>query len=844
MKLPLSWLAEYVELDELDLETLAKAMTMVGLEVEEIRRVGLPMPPGEKHEFKYTGLSWPADKFVVAQVDEVMPHPNADRLVLCRVSDGSEEFIVLTGAPNLFEYKGAGPLAQPLKVAYAREGAILYDGHQPGRKLMTLKKMKIRGVESSSMICSEKELGISDEHEGVIILDGDAPTGMPLVDYMGDAVIDVDILPNMMRDASVWGMAREIAAALAKPLREPDASVEMSGPPIKGRAAVEIKDSELNPRFVLGLIEGVTIKPSPYWVRRRLNLAGMRPINCIVDATNYVMLELGEPLHAFDYDVLVKRAAGGVPTIITRTAHPGEALTTLDGVAHTLDPEMELVSDTAGPLSLAGVMGGMESEVNPDTVNVLLEGASWNFINVRKTVSKLKINSEAAYRFSRGVHPALAELAVRMTLKRMLEWGGGQVAQGLVDHYPNPPEDPVITLSAEWVNQSLGTEISAQEMAEILTRLAFVCEVDGDRITAHTPPHRLDIGEGLIGRADLLEEISRIYGYDRIPARRLDQPLPPQMVDPGLMLQETLRDLLVNLVLQELVAYRMTSPEREARCFPSGYDVPTEDYIEIKNPISVERRVMRRNILATMLEALEYNRHLDQRLAFFEIGPVFLPVDGQVLPHEKQMLSIGIMGLRDLPYWADGEPAWMDFYDLKGIVEGMLAGLHVHEIEYRRAEHPSLHPGKTAEIVHAGKVLGVMGELHPLVKVNTERGDPPVYLAEIDLDLLLAASRSLFDVEPIPAYPPVLEDMAVVVDEAVTAAEVETVLRKGGGEYLTRVQLFDIYRGKQIGEGKKSLAFNLTYTAPDRTLTDRDVGKLRQRIISLLDQELGAVLRS
>ncbi len=844
MKLPLSWLAEYVELDELDLETLAKTMTMVGLEVEEIRRVGLPMPPGEKHEFKYTGLSWPEDKFVVAQIDEVMPHPNADRLVLCRVNDGSEEFTVLTGAPNLFEYKGAGPLAQPLKVAYAREGAILYDGHQPGRKLMTLKKMKIRGVESSSMICSEKELGISDEHEGVIILDEDAPTGMPLVDYMGDAVIDVDILPNMMRDASVWGVAREIAAALAKPLKKPDTSVEMSGPSIKGRAAIEIKDPELNPRFVLGLIEGVTIKPSPYWVRRRLNLAGMRPINCIVDATNFVMLELGEPLHAFDYDVLVKRAAGGVSTIITRTAHPGEALTTLDGVAHTLDAEMELVSDTAGPLSLAGVMGGVESEVNPNTVNVLLEGASWNFINIRKTVSKLKISSEAAYRFSRGVHPALAELAVRMTLKRMLEWGGGQVAEGLVDHYPNPPEDPVITLSAEWVNQSLGTEISVQEMAEILTRLAFVCEVDGDRITAYTPPHRLDISEGLVGRADLLEEISRIYGYDRIPARRLDQPLPPQIVDPGLMMQETLRDLLVNLGLQELVAYRMTSPEREARCFPSGYDAPDEEYVEIKNPISVERRVMRRNILASMLEALEYNRHLDQRLAFFEIGPVFLPVDGQELPHEKQMLSIGLMGLRDLPHWSDGESDWMDFYDLKGIVEGMLAGLHVHEIEYRRAERPSLHPGKTAEIVHAGYVLGVMGELHPLVKVNTELGDPPVYLAEIDLGLLLAASRSLFDVEPLPAYPPVLEDLAVVVDEAVTATEVEAVLRKGGGDYLARVQLFDIYRGKQIGEGKKSLAFNLTYTAPDRTLMDRDVSKLRQRIISLLDQELDAVLRS
>ncbi|NLN69661.1 MAG: phenylalanine--tRNA ligase subunit beta [Chloroflexi bacterium] len=844
MKAPLTWLAEYVKIDDLDIESLAKVMTMVGLEVEEIRLVGLAMPSGEKHEFKYTGLSWPVDKFVVAQIDKVMPHPNADRLVLCRVNDGEQEFTVLTGAPNLFEYKGSGPLQPPLKVAYAREGAVLYDGHQPGRKLMTLKKMKIRNVESSSMICSEKELGISDEHEGVIILDEDAPTGMPLADYMGDAVFDVDTLPNMMRSASIWGMAREIAASLGRPLKAPETHVEMRGPSIEGRAAVEIQDPTLNPRFVLGLIEGVTLKPSPYQVRRRLNLAGMRPINNLVDATNYAMLELGNPLHAFDYDFLLNRAGGDAPTMITRRALPGETLTTLDGVTHQLNPEVELVTDTAGALSLAGVMGGEESEVNPDTVNVLVEGASWNFINIRKTISKLKINSEAAYRFSRGVHPALAKMGVQLALRYMLAWGGGQVAQGLVDNYPNPPDDPVVELSADWVNRNLGTEISAQEIADVLTRLDFTCKVDGDKITAHTPPHRLDIGQGLIGRADVLEEISRIYGYDKIPSRRLEQPLPPQIVDPGLVMQETLRDLLVNLGLQELVAYRMTSPEREARRYPAGYAIPTVEYIEIQNPITVERRVMRRSILATMLEILEYNSHLDRRLAFFEIGPIFLPVAGQELPYEKQMLSIGLTGARDLPYWAENDSVSMDFYDLKGIIDGLLAGLHVQEIAYRVAEHPSLHPGKTAEIMVAGNAIGIMGELHPLVKTNYELNEAPVYLAEIDLARLLEVAHSLFDVEAVPAYPPVLEDLAVVVDETVTAAEVEAVLWRGGGEALKKVQLFDIYHGQQVDPGKKSLAFSLTYLAPDRTLTDKEVHKLRQRIITLLDKELGAVLRS
>ncbi len=844
MKVSLTWLQDYVDIDDLGIEELAKVMTLVGLEVEEIRLVGLPMPEGEAHEFKYTGLSWPADKFVVAQIEEVLPHPNADRLVLCRLNDGEEELTVLTGAPNLFEYLGKGPLDPPLKVAYAREGSILFDGHEPGRKRTTLKRMKIRGVESFSMICSEKELGISDEHEGVILLDDDAPTGTPLADYMGDAVFDVDTLPNMVRDASVLGMAREIAAATGKDLHYPDANLKMTGDPIEGRAAIKILDPELNPRFVLGLIEDIKVQPSPYWVQRRLNLAGMRPINCIVDATNYVMLELGEPLHAFDYNILRDRAGGETPTIITRTAKKGENLTTLDGVEYELDPEIELVTDTAGPLSLAGVMGGEESEVHGKTENVLLEGASWNFINIRKTVSKLKINSEAAYRFSRGIHPALAEMGVRLCLKRMAEWGGGKVAQGLLDAYPNPPVDPVVEISAAWVNDNLGTELDAESIAGILGRLEFECDVKGDMVTTETPPHRLDIHEGIIGRADLLEEISRIYGYDKIPTHRLNQPLPPQNVDRDMQMEEALKDLLVDLGLQELVAYRMTAPEREARRFPPDVEVPSEEYLEIQNPISVERRVMRRSILASLLEIMEYNSDFDRRLALFEIGPVFHPVKGQQLPDEKMMLSIGLTGLRQIPSWQGDEPVDVDFYDLKGIVEGMLAGLHVEDVGFRKREHPSLHPGKAAEILIDGQVVGVMGELHPQVKANYEMEAAPVLVAEFELAPLLSAGRILFDVEAVPTYPPVLEDLAVVVDEDVTAAEVENVIWMGGGEDLAKVQLFDIYRGEQLGEGKKSLAFNLTYIAPDRTLTDKEVQKLREKIIYLLDEKLDAQLRS
>ena len=853
MEVPLTWLKEFVDID-MSVEELAKLLTMLGLEVEGIRMVGLdvktrastalPTPAVEKHEFQISGLAWSADKFVVAQVDEVMPHPNADRLVLCRLNDGTQEHTVLTGAPNLFEYKGKGALREPLKVAYAREGAQLYDGHQPGLVLTTLKRMKIRGVESYSMICSEKELGISEEHEGVILLDKDAPTGMPLCDYMGDIVLSVKILPNMIRNACMLGIAREISAATRKPLRKPQTALPTSGPSIKGCVEIQITDPNLNPRFVLGLVRDAKPLPSPYHVQRRLKLAGLRPINGIVDATNYVMLEIGEPLHAFDYDVLVKRAGGKTPTIITRSAKPGEKLTTLDNVKRNLDDFTILVTDSTGALSLAGVMGGQESEVTENTRNVLLEGASWNFTNIRRTITTQRLLSEASYRFSRGIHPTLAETGVRLGMDRIAQWGGGQIAADLVDAYPHQQHDPQVILSTKDVKDLLGITLTTKQMVDLLQGLEFTCKVKGETITAQTPPHRLDIGEGVIGRSDLMEEIVRLYGYDKIPSTRLADELPPQRSNPLLEREQRAQDILASLGLQEVITYRLTTPESANRLYPTDADIKTPDYVEIQNPITPERRVMRHSILESVLEILEKNWRQSERLAMFEIGPVYIPRENQLLPDELVWLAIAMTGKRYPSTWDQKDNPWLDFYDLKGIVETFLKRLQVKEYEIRSAEQISFNPGKCAQLFIGEQKIGVLGELHPLVKEHYDLPECPLLAAKFDLHLLLSLVPDRYEVTALPTFPPVLEDLAVIVAEAIPSEKVVDIICKAGGKILSAVRLFDIYRGDQIGVGRKSLAYNLTYQAADRTLNSAEIGKLREQIIKSLEKELAAQIRS
>jgi len=851
MKVPLSWLREFVDI-EIPVEELAHLLTMAGLEVEEVTYVGLPLPtvPVEGRsgghtspETKVSGLEWDADKIVTASVSEVMPHPNADRLVLCKLYDGVQEHIVLTGAPNLYPYKGLGPLAQPLKVPYAREGARIYDGHQPGQVLTTLKRAKIRGVDSYSMICSEKELGVSDEHEGVIILDGDAPVGVPLADYMGDAVLEVSILPNIARAASILGVAREVAALTGKSLKLPPRFDLQATSGASLQARIQILEPALNPRFVLGLVRDVKIGPSSYNVQRRLRLAGMRPINNVVDATNYAMLEVGEPLHAFDYDVLVQRAGGQPPTIITRTAQPGERLTTLDGVERTLDARTVLVCDTAGPLSIAGVMGGAESEVSAATRNILLEGAAWNFINIRRTAQAQNLPSEASYRFSRGVHPALAPVGVQRGLELMRSWAGGEVAPGLVDSYPLPPVAPVVSLSPQDVRRWLGIELSPEEIASLLARLEFKVEVKDGQVLATAPDHRLDIGEGLTAVADLVEEVARVYGYDNIPETPLADPLPPQRGNPSLEREERLRDLLVSLGLQEVISYRLTAPEREARL-----RLEPRPYVRLANPIAIDRAVLRQSVLSSVMEVLERNARLRERMALFEIGPVFSATGKGELPEETPHLAIALVGPRAAPGWQPADRAAMDFYDIKGLVSAALDGLHIPGIHYTPCDHPTFHPGKCAQVMAGEQALGVLGELHPVVRQNYDLpisyGSAPVLAADLDLQAILELIPALYDSRPVPEYPPVLEDLALIVPEELPAERVEQVLRAAGGDTLERVRLFDVYRGGQIGPGMKSLAYNLTYQAPDRTLTDQEVAQIRQRIVRRLDQELGVKLRA
>jgi phenylalanyl-tRNA synthetase beta chain len=844
MKAPLSWLKDFVDID-LPILELARRMTMAGLEVESISFIGLPLAKESMRDVSVSGIEWDREKLVVASISEVMPHPNADRLVLCKLFDGQQEQVVLTGAPNLFEFKGRGPLPKPLKAAYAKEGAQIYDGHADGQVLVTLKRARIRGVDSYSMVCSEKELGISDDHEGIILLDDDAPVGTPLVDYMGDAVLEVSVLPSTARCASMLGLAREIAAITGKALRSPKFGFEAAGNAFA--AGIDITLPELNPRFVLGLARTIRIAPSPYKAQLRLKLAGMRPINNIVDATNYAMLEIGEPLHAFDYDVLVERAGGKPVRIITRTARPGEKLTTLDGIERTLDENTVLVCDTVGPLSIAGIMGGLESEISEKTTNILLEGAAWNFINIRKTAQAQNLPSEASFRFSRGVHPAMAERGVMRGLELMRSWAGGALAPNLVDVYPLPPVDPTVEITPADVHRWLGIDLPVEEIADYLRRLEFRVTVAGDTVTAVTPDHRLDIGEGITGRADIIEEVARIYGYDRIPETRLSDGLPLQIGNPLLEKEERVRDLLVLQGLQEIVSFRLTTPEREARRLPAGSAGDDRPYLRLTNPISSDKAVMRHSVLAGLLELAERNARLRDRLALFEIGPIFFSSESGDLPDELQRLSLILAGPRSLPTWQGADDTPMDFYDLKGLLAGLFENLHVPDIHYEPADNPTFHPGKCARVLSGEKHLGLFGELHPQVRVRYDWPAAfdriPVLAADLDLDALLALVPELYEVAPVPEFPPVLEDLALVVDESLPAERIAELIRQVGSKVVADIRLFDVYRGEKIGTGKKSLAYRITYQASDKTLTDRDVAGIRVRIVRRLEQELGAALR-
>ncbi|MBN1562381.1 MAG: phenylalanine--tRNA ligase subunit beta, partial [Anaerolineae bacterium] len=657
MKVPISWLKDYVDIT-ISIEELAERLTLAGLEVGSIDYIGIPQgePPEGINLPPSDHLVWDRQKIVLGAITEVKAHPDADRLVIAVVDYGGDELEeCVTGAPNLFDYKGQGVLDPPLLSPFAHEGAEVIDGHADDGSRMILKGRKLRGVYNKSMVCSEKELGISDSHEGIMLLDwdefGHLPPGTPMQDVLGDAVFDIDMLPNIARCYNIVGVAREVAALTGQALRLPSFDVVAEGPPIDDTVVkIDIREPALNPRFTFALIRDVEMRDSPQWMQRRLKLCGMRPINNMVDCTNYVMLELGQPLHAFDYDVLLDRVDGATPTVITRLPDPGEHLLTLDGADHALDEWNILVADTEGSLSIGGVMGGLESEIwdpatmgepldatgvempdegeqvvgkaaiqRPATSTVLLEAAAWNFINIRRTMQSQKMDSEAGMRFSRGVHPEMAPRGLLRCIELMRQTGGGVVSQGWIDEYPHPAPVVEVDLPVSEVDRLLGFEIPQDEIVAILRGLEFEVEENGDTLHVTVPDHRMDIGTGTTGQADLIEEIARIYGYDRIPITVIADMLPKQRSNTALDREEALRDALVRAGLREIVTYRFTTPEAESRLTPEGVasHLPDAPYVELANPIAADKTVLRHTMLGSILEiAVSNARHTDRQQLF------------------------------------------------------------------------------------------------------------------------------------------------------------------------------------------------------------------------------------
>jgi len=818
MRVPISWLSDYVDIT-LSVEALAEKLTIAGVEVTDIDYIGIP---GGNDGSR---LLWDREKIIVGHIQEVSRHPDADRLVLARVDYGGDENeVVVTGAPNLFPYLDQGDISdRKLYSPFALEGATLYDGHKDGRVKMKLKGRKLRGVYNRCMLCSEKELGISDEHEGIMILQGDFTAGTPAQDVLGDAVLDIDIIPNIARCASIVGVAREVAALTGQVLREPDYDVKQEGPSVEQLVRITTDDPELNPRFVALVIQGIKQKPSPEWMQRRLRLAGQRPINVVVDISNYVMLEIGQPNHTFDYDFLRQRAgsydADGVIHIHTRLPHDGEALTTLDGVTHEIPPYTILVTDPAGPLSLGGIMGGSTSEINDQTTDVLLEAAAWNFMNIRRSTSNLKITSEAGFRFSRGVHPSQAVLGARRAAELMRLLAGGTVAKGIIDYYPNPPKTNPIKLTAAEVKRIGGIDLTLQEIANYLQALEFDVVDAGDHLLVIPPNHRLDIE----GSHDLVEEVCRMYGYDRIPTTEMNDTLPPQRSNIDLDNEERIKDILVQLGLQEIISYRLTTPEREARLLPPGISRPDDrPYVTLSNPITVDRVAMRHTLMASALEIVSSNSRYQERIALFEIGQIYLAGEDGIFPDELRRLTLAMSGPRDRRNWNTGDgPETMDFYDLKGVVENLFAALHIEDLSAESGSHATFRPGRCARLVSGERQIGWMGEVHPLVVEGFDiRNEWPVLAAELDLEIILSLIPDRHAVRAASPFPAVLEDIAVIVDISVPAGKVAQTISTAGGPLLKKNELFDVYTGAQIPDGKKSLAYHLTFQSSGKTLTE------------------------
>ena len=817
MLVSLKWLREYVDLPaDLDVDAFAQRLTVASSEVEGIDRVG----------------GWDRALVTVAAVLSVDPHPDADRLLLATVDyGGAEPQTVVCGAPNV---------AAGQHVAFAREGAELIDAHSG--TATRLKRAKIRGVESSGMVLSERELGLSEEHEGILELPADAPVGAPLADYLGDVVLDAHIWPNRADTMNMVGLAREVAAIERAALHLPDDGYAEGEAPVADVAAVAIAAPELCARYVATVVDGVRIGPSPQWMQERLRAAGQRPINNVVDVTNYVMLELGNPLHAFD----AGRLRG---TIVVRRARDGERMTTLDGEDRELSPDTLLISDDGGPIALAGVMGGVDSEVSAATTSVLLEAAQFDPASIRRTSTRLRLRSEASSRFERGLSPELAARASRRATKLLVEVCGGTARRGVVDVYPRPQETPEVTLPRARLDTVLGFHVATAEVEAILGRLGFEVRREtgdgdgdgGERFVVRVPWWRTDVAIA----DDLAEEVVRIAGYERLPATTVRGRVPPHERAPLPELRDAVREGLAAAGLQEVITYSLTTSEALARVRPADAEAP----LRLRNVLSSDHEVLRTSLHHSLLEVVERNlRAGAAEIAIFEAARVYLPRRGAggPLPEERELV-VGALCGAERDRWGGASERALDFFDGTGVLDE-LADLLGVDFRYEPSAEPGSHvgllAGRTARVHFAQATagpVGVVGEVHPDLLEALDIAQP-VTLFELDLAALLAQLPARRAVTTVPRYPAVDQDLALVVAEDVAAGVLRATIE--GSPLVAEARVFDVYRGDQLPPGMKSVAFAIRYQVPDRTLTTDDANRAQARILQRLKREHGAAPRA
>jgi len=788
MRVPLNWLREFVDIT-CSASELAEMLTMAGLEVEEVEQ-----------PFSYL------KKVIVVRIDTIKPHPHADKLKICVVTTGERTYEIVCGAPNLQE--GAlAPLALP--------GCELSSG-------IVVKEAEIRGIKSPGMLCSQKELGLGEDHSGIWLLTEDFNLGETLARalHLDDTVLDIAITPNRGDCLSVLGVAREVAAITRQKIHYPTFTVEEAGEPIFSHFRVTIKQREHCYRYIARLIRGIKIQPSPWWLQAKLLLAGLRPINNIVDITNYVMLEYGQPLHAFD---AAKIAEGH---IIVRLGHPGEKLITLDGKERFLQDTDLLICDANGPIALAGVMGGLNSEITPETKDVLLESAYFNPTTIRRTAKRLNVSTESSYRFEREVDPEGTFKAAQRACFFIQTLAEGTVAPGIIDEYPKPQHPVAIFVRVPRVQQVLGMAIEKEQIVDILQSLQIEVKEVEDKLEVTPPSFRHD----LTREVDFIEEIARLCGYEKIPASAPLLPLQAKALSFHQIWRTRIKDILSGLGWHEIITYAFIDPKSFDKLnLPPEHSL--RQVIKLLNPLTADRAVMRSTLVPGLLEACSYNHH--QRiyhLRIFELGKVFKQIPDAVLPKESYKLGGILSGYHfDFSWHFHTEQA--DFYDIKGVVEALLQALGINDISYvYQNDIPYLNPANSAYIIKKDECLGYLGEIHSEVKEAWDL-KRSAFLFELDLETVFNLIPKQKQFRPLPKFPSTERDVALVAPEEFAAQVVKDFVTALEVPYLENIEVIDVYQGAPIETGKKSLTYRLTYRAPDRTLTDVEVDKLHKDIV-------------